>query len=112
MKVFLALYKMNDLKPISHKVFSKFIKGKGFKERNNYVLKDLKAKFGFKPLIKSRVLVVSSNDMEPTKFDSMRKAAKFIGVGEGAIRYGRNNGRGFIKKFESERVKVFFIKWC
>ena len=103
---------MDELKPISHKEFNKFMKGKGFNGRNNHVLKDLKAKFGFKPLIKRRVLVVFSNDMEPTKLDSMRKAAKTIGVGEGVIRYARNNGRDFIKKFDDERVKVFFIKLC
>ena len=41
---------MSDLKPISHKQFNEFIKGKGFKGRNDYKLKELKAKFGFKPM--------------------------------------------------------------
>ena len=40
----------------------------------------------FKPLVERRASVVSSNNMEPTKFDSMRKAAKAIWVGEGVIR--------------------------
>ena len=39
-----------DLMPIKHKEFNEFIKGKGFKERNNYKLKDLKTMFGFKPI--------------------------------------------------------------
>ena len=104
--------KMNELKPISHKEFNEFTKGKGFKGRNNYALKDLKAKFGFKPLIERRALVVSFNDMKPTKFDSMRKAAKSIWVGEGVIRYARNNEKDYVSRFEDERVKVFFIKWC
>ena len=39
------------LHPIRHKEFNEFIKGKGFKGRNNYKLKDLKAMFGFKPMI-------------------------------------------------------------
>ena len=56
-----------------------------------------------------RTLVISSEDMEPTKFDSMRKAAKAIGVGEGVIRYARNNGRDFL---EDKNAKAFFIKWC
>ena len=56
--------------------------------------------------------MVSSNDMEPTKFDSMRKAAKAIGMGEGFIRYVRNDGRDFVRKFEDESIEVFFIKWC
>ena len=42
--------------PIKHKEFNEFIKGKGFKGRNNYKLRDLKAMFGFKPMI-------SSNDL-------------------------------------------------
>ena len=100
-------YELRPIRPISHKEFNKFIKGKRFKGRNNYVLKDLKAKFSFKPLVERRALVV---------FDSMRKAAKCIGVGEGVIRYVTNNGRDLVKRFEDgearERVKVFFIKWC
>ena len=49
----------------------------------------------------------------------MRKAAKAIGIGEGVIRYARNNGRNFVKRFEdgeapseAPSVEVFFIKWC
>ena len=34
----------SGLRPISHKEFNEFIKGKGFKGRNEYKLKDLKAK--------------------------------------------------------------------
>ena len=42
---------MGDLKPTSHKEFNEFIKGKRFKGRNNYYkLKELKTKFGFKPI--------------------------------------------------------------
>ena len=41
---------MGDIKPISHKQFNEFIKDKGFKGRNDYKLKELKAKFGFKPM--------------------------------------------------------------
>ena len=33
------------LHPITHKEFSEFIKGKGFKGQNNYKLRDLKAMF-------------------------------------------------------------------
>ena len=66
--------KMDDLKPISHKVFNKFMKGKGCKGRKDYTLRDLKAKFSFKPLVERKALVVSSEGVEPTKFDLMRKA--------------------------------------
>ena len=93
---------MNELKPIGHKEFNEFLKGKGFKGKKNYGLKNLKVKFGFKPLIERRVLVVSLNDMEPTKFDSMRKAAKAIGKGEGVIRHVRNNGKNYVERFEDK----------
>ena len=49
---------MSDLKPISHKQFNEFIKGKGFKGRNDYKLKELKAKFGFKPVYDRRTSVI------------------------------------------------------
>ena len=58
----------------------------------------------------------------------MRKVAKAIGVGEEIIKYVRNNGRDYVRRFEQEfedgkarggardkareRVKGFFIKWC
>ena len=101
---------MDDLKPISHKEFNEFIEGRGFKRRNGYASKDLKAKFGFKPLVERIALVVSSEDMKTTKFDSMRKATKAIGMGEGAIRYARNNRRDFMRRFEVGSIKVFSIK--
>ena len=56
--------------------------------------------------------MVSSEDLEPTKLNSMRKVATAVDIGEGVIRYARNNGRDFFKRFEDENVKVFFIKWC
>ena len=59
--------------------------------------------------------MVSSNDMESTKFNSMKKAAKTTGVGEEVIRYVKNNGKDFVKKFEDDEapsIKVFFIKLC
>ena len=46
---------MGDLKPISHKQFNEFIKCKGFKGRNDYKLKELKANFGFKPMYDRRM---------------------------------------------------------
>ena len=97
---------MGDLKLISLKQFNEFIKGKGFKGRNNYKLKELKAKFGFKPMYDGRTSVYSSEDMESTEFHPMRKAAKAISVGEWVIRYVRNNGRDFLK---DRNAKVFFI---
>ena len=65
------------------------------KGRRNYKAKDLKAIFGFKPLIEDRrSLIISSEDIEPTEFGSIRKAAKAIGVSEG---YAKKNGRNLFK---------------
>ena len=67
---------MDDLKPISHKKFNEFMKGKGFKGRNNYKLKELKDKFSFQPMYNEGTLVISSEDMEPTEFHSLRRPLK------------------------------------
>ena len=92
--------KMGDLKPFSHKQFNEFIKGKGFKRRNDYQLIELKDKLGFKAMYDRRTLVISSKDMEPTTFDSLRKAAEAIDVTYGALRYAKNKERDFVKKDE------------
>ena len=90
--------KMDDLKAISHKKFNAFIKGRGSKGRNNYGSKNLKAMFDFNSLKADRkALVVSLEDMEPTKFHSMREVARTISIKEGVIRYVRNNERDFFK---------------
>ena len=64
-----------ELTPITHKEFNEFIKGKGFIGRNNYKLRDLKAIFGFKPMITGSPVMISSDEMEPMRFDSMSKAS-------------------------------------
>ena len=56
-----------------------------------------------------RTLVISSEDMEPTTFDSLRKAAKAIGVAYGALRYAKNKERDFAKK---DKEIIYKIKWC
>ena len=62
----MLLITMKNLKPIiiSHKEFNELIKGKGFKGRSEYKLKDLKAKFGFKPMYDRCTLTISSEDMD------------------------------------------------
>ena len=67
------IFRKKDLMPIRHKEFNKFIKGKGLKGRNNYKLRDLMAMFGFKPMITGSLVMISSSELEPTRFDSMSK---------------------------------------
>ena len=57
-----------DFRPIRHKEFNELIKGKGFKRRNNYKLRDLKAMFGFKPMITGSPVTISSNELEAMRF--------------------------------------------
>ena len=74
------VFREKDLTPITHKEFNEFINGKGFTGRNNYKLKDLKAMFGFKPMITGSPVTISSDGTEPTRFDSMSKASISTGI--------------------------------
>ena len=67
---------------------------------------------GVKSLAKGVALTVSLEDIEPIMFGSMRESAKAIGMGEGVIRYARNNGRDFMRRSQGGSIRVFSIKWC
>ena len=80
-----------DLTPMRHKEFNEFIKGKGFKGRNNYKLRDLKAMFGFKPMITGSPVTIFSNELEPIRFDSMSKASTSTGIPYVTFLYAKKN---------------------
>ena len=86
-------YLGGPLTPIKHKEFNEFIKGKGFKGRNNYKLRELKAMFGFKPMITGSPVMISSNELEPTRFDSMSKASTSTGIPYITLLYAKKNSR-------------------
>ena len=65
--------------PISHKDFNEFIKGRGFVGRNNYKLRDLKAMFGFKPLV-NRVTVTIDDGKEFKTYENISKASLAAGI--------------------------------
>ena len=81
------------LRPIIHKEFNEFIKGKGFKGRNNYKLRDLKAMFGFKLMITGSPVMISSDQLEPMRFDSMSKASTSTGIPYVTLLYAKKNSR-------------------
>ena len=54
-----------------------------------------------------RTLTISSEDLEPTTFDSLRQAAKATGISYGVLIYAKNKKRNFIKKDE----KIYNINW-
>ena len=63
-----------------------------------------------KPLVERNKLVISSEDMEPTTFDSINQAAKSIGVGYMVIRYAREKGKNSFKR--TADGKIFSVNWC
>ena len=79
------------LRPIRHEEFNEFIKGKGFKGRNNYKLADLKAMFGF--MATGSPVMISSDQLEPTRFDSMSKASTSTGIPYVTLLYAKKNSR-------------------
>ena len=96
-----VLYKMDnnykDLRPIRHKEFNEFIKGKGFKGRNNYKLRDLKAMFGLKPMITGSPVTISSDELEPKRFDSMSKASTSMGIPYVTLLYAKKNSKDRVR---------------
>ena len=96
-----------ELVPITHKEFNEFIKGKGFKGRNNYKLKDLKAMFGFKLLITGSSVTISSNGLEPTRFDSMSKASTSTGIPYATLLHTKKNSKSRIHSNGKEYVIKF-----
>ena len=82
-----------DLCPIRHKDFNEFIKRKGFKGRNNYKLKDLKAMLGFKPMITGSPVTISSDELEPTRFDSISKASTSTGIPYITLLHAKKNSK-------------------
>ena len=102
-KVFLE----GDLMPIRHKEFSEFIKGKGFKGRNNYKLRDLKAMFGFKPMITGSAVTISSDGLEPTGFDSMSKASTSMGIPYITLLNAKKNSRHQVRSNGKEYTIIY-----
>ena len=84
-----------------------FIKGKSFTGRNNYKLKDLKAMFGFKPMITGSPVTISSDGTEPTRFDSMSKASTSTGIPYSTLLYAKNNSKSRIHSNGKEYVIKF-----
>ena len=74
-----------DLTLIRHKEFNEFIKGKGFKGRNNYKLRDIKTMFN--------PVTISSDGMEPTRFDSMSKTSTSTRIPYVILLYAKKNSR-------------------
>ena len=101
------VFSKGPLTPISHKEFNEFIKGKGFKGRNNYKLTDLKAMFGFKPMITGSPVTISSDELEPTRFDSMSKASTFTRIPYVTLLYAKKNSRHRVRSSGKEYTIIY-----
>ena len=95
------------LTPIRHKEFNEFIKGKGFKGRNNYRLKDLKAMFGLKPMITGSPVTISSYELEPMRFDSMSKASTSTGIPYVTLLYAKRNSKDQVRSNGKEYTIIY-----
>ena len=96
-----------DLTPIRHEEFNEFIKGKGFKGRNNYKLRDLKAMIGFKPKITGSPVTISSDELEPMRFDSMSKASTSTGIPYVTLLYAKKNSRHRVRSNGKEYTIIY-----
>ena len=101
------VFQEKDLCPITHQEFNEFIKGKGFKGRNNYKLRDLRAMFGFKPMITGSPLTISSNGTESTRFDSMSKASTSTGIPYITLLHVKKNSRDQVRSNGKEYTIIY-----
>ena len=101
-----------SLTAIRHKEFSEFIKGKGFKGRNNYKLRDLNAMFGFKPMITGSPVTVSSNELESTRFDSVSKASTSAGMPYVTLLYAKKNSKDRVRSNGKEYCIIYHWLKC
>ena len=86
-------FREKNLTPITQEEFNEFIKGKDFRGRNNYKLRDLKAMFGFKPMVTGSPVTISSDGTKPTRFDSLSKASTSTGKPYLTLLYAKKNSK-------------------
>ena len=79
----------SELRPISHTDFNEFVKGSGVKRRHDYNLTELKAMFGFRPMAKGSSVTLSSNLLEPTRYDSISRASTSTGIPYSTLLYAK-----------------------
>ena len=99
--------KTRVLIPITHKEFSKFNKGKGFKRRNGYKLKELKAMFGFKPMVLGSPLTILLAGEEPTRFNSMLKVSTSTGIQYSILLHAKKRSKSIVHSNGKECVINF-----
>ena len=63
--------------------------------------------FGFKPMITGSPLTISSNELEPMRFDSMSKASTSTGIPYVTLLYAKKNSRHQIRSSGKEYTIIY-----
>ena len=104
---------MGDLREISCEEFEMYLKVKKIIERNIYEDNDSNTMFRSKkrgPIATRILLIIRSDDMEPTRYEFLTDAAKDIGVTKETLIYTHKNKRPSITK-RKNGIKVLHIEW-
>ena len=63
--------------------------------------------FGFKPMITGSPVTISSDGMEPTRFDSMSKASTSTGIPYVTLLYAKKNSRNRVRSNGKEYTIIY-----
>ena len=63
--------------------------------------------FGFKPMITGSPVTISSDGMEPTKFDSLSKALTSTGIPYITLLYAKKNSRHRVRSNGKEYTIIY-----
>ena len=63
--------------------------------------------FGFKPMITGSSVMISSNGLEPTRFDSMSKASTSTGIPYATLLYAKKNSRNRVRSNGKEYTIIY-----
>ena len=67
--------------------------------------------FGFKPMITGSPVTISSDGVEPTRFDSMSKPLTSTGIPYATLLYAKRNSKSRIHSNGKEYVIKFITKF-
>ena len=65
--------------------------------------------FGFKPMITGSPVTISSDELEPTRFDSVSKASTSTGIPYVTLMYAKQNSKDRVKS-NGKEYKIIYHK--
>ena len=68
--------------------------------------------FGFKPMITRSPVMISSNELEPTRFDSMPKASTSTGIPYVTLLYTKKNSKDQVHSNGKEYTIIYHQLKC